>query len=98
MDEVEKLLLAWIKEKELDGDGISDGIICEKALRIYADLQNQTPSTSVEGGSGFTFKTSRGWFEKFKHRSGIHGLLGIDRRTDQARKKQKSMFANSVTP
>ena len=34
-DEVEKLLLIWIKEKELDGDSISEGIIREKALHIY---------------------------------------------------------------
>ena len=47
MDEGEKLLLIWIKE--LDGDSISEGIICEKALRIYADLLKETPSTSVEG-------------------------------------------------
>ena len=54
MDEVEKL----------NGDSISEGIICEKALRIYADLVKETPSTSVEGVRGFTFKASRGWFEK----------------------------------
>ena len=34
MDEVEKLKLIWIKEKELDGNSIREGIICEKALHI----------------------------------------------------------------
>ena len=67
MDEVEKLLLIWIKEKELDGDSISEGIICEKALRIYADLVKETLSTSTEGESGFTFKARRDRFEKFIH-------------------------------
>ena len=62
LDEVEQLLLIWIKEKELYGDSISEGIICEKALLIYADLIKVTPSTSAEGESGFTFKASRGWF------------------------------------
>ena len=38
MDEAEKLLLILIKDKELDGDCIREGIICEKTLRIYADL------------------------------------------------------------
>ena len=28
MDKVEKLLLIWIKEKELDDDSVSGGIIC----------------------------------------------------------------------
>ena len=61
MDEVEKRLLILIKEKELNGDSISEGIICEKALRIYADLPKETPSTNAEGESRFTFKASRGW-------------------------------------
>ena len=74
MDEVEKLLLIWIKEIELDGNSICEGIICEKALRIYSNLLKDTPSTSAEGECVFTFKASRGWFEKFKHRSGIHSV------------------------
>ena len=53
MDEFEKLQLIWIKE--LDGDSISEGIICEKGLRIYADLLKLTHSKSA-GESGFTFK------------------------------------------
>ena len=72
MDKINKLLQIWIREKELDGDSISEGIICEKALRIYADLRKETPSTSAEGESGFTFKASRCWFEKHRQRNGIH--------------------------
>ena len=64
----------WINEKELDGNSISEGIICEKALRIYADLLKKTRSTSAEGESGFTFIASIGLFEKIKHRSGIHSF------------------------
>ena len=60
MDEVETLFLILIREKELDGDCISEDIICEKALRIYAGLLKETPSTSAEGESRFTFKASRG--------------------------------------
>ena len=48
MDEVEKLLLILIKEKELDGDIISEGIICEKVLRTYADL-TEFPCACEEG-------------------------------------------------
>ena len=64
-----------IKEKELDGDIIIEGMVCEKALRISADLLKETPSKSAEGESWFTFKASRGWFEKFKHRSGIDSVV-----------------------
>ena len=55
MDGVEKLPLIKIKEKKLDGDCIREDIICEKALPIYADLLKETPSTSAEGESAFTF-------------------------------------------
>ena len=71
MDEVEMLLFTWIKEKELDGDSISEGIICEKALRVNADFLMESPRTSAEGESGFTFKANRACFEKFEHRSRI---------------------------
>ena len=73
MDEVEKMLLIWIKE--LDGDSISEGVICEKPLRICADLLKDTPSTSAEGESGFTLKASRGRIKKFNHQSGIHSVV-----------------------
>ena len=63
MDEVEKMALIWIKEKELDGDSISEGIICEKALRINADHLKDTPSTRAEGENGFTFKTNKQGFQ-----------------------------------
>ena len=35
-----------MKEKNLDGDCINEGIICEKTLRIYADLLKETHSNS----------------------------------------------------
>ena len=73
MCEVEKLLLIWIKE--LDGDSICEGIICEMALHIYADLPKETPSTSAEGESGFTFKASRGWFLKIILQSGMQCVV-----------------------
>ena len=75
MDEAEKLLFIWIKEKEMDGENIREGIISEMALRTYTDLLKETPSTSAEGESGITFIASRGRFEKHKHRSGIHGVV-----------------------
>ena len=59
----------------MDGDSISEGIIYEKALSIKFDLLKDTPSTSAEGESKFTFKASRGLFENFKHRSGIHSVV-----------------------
>ena len=71
MDEVS----ANFDKKELDGDRISDGITCEKSLRIYADLLKKTPSTSAIGESGLTFKTCRGRIHKWKHRSRLHSVV-----------------------
>ena len=36
MDEIEMLLLIWIKENKLSGDSISGGIICEKATTMIS--------------------------------------------------------------
>ena len=71
MDEVEKPLQILITE-ELDGDSINEGIICEKAQHIYADLLKET---SAEGESGFTSKASRGWLERLKHQSEVNRVV-----------------------
>ena len=55
------------------GESVSEAFICEKALHIYDDIKKKSASTSdSESDSSFTFKASRGWFEKFRHRTGIH--------------------------
>ena len=73
VEEVEKLLLVWINEKQLAGDSVSEVIICEKARRIHSDLLKESPGTSTTEET--PFKASRGWFEKFRHRSGIHSVM-----------------------
>lgn len=70
IEEMEKLLLIFIKEKQLAGESVSEAFICEKALHIYEELVKKSPSTSES--DSFTFKASRGWFEKFRNRTGIH--------------------------
>ncbi|GBM08269.1 Tigger transposable element-derived protein 1 [Araneus ventricosus] len=68
LDDVERLLLRWINEKQLQGDFVNENIICEKAKAIFADLVKKTPGSST---TEEVFKGSRGWFEKFKRRTGI---------------------------
>lgn len=70
MEDVEKLLLVWLNEKQLTGDGVSDAIICEKARQLHGDLVKEKPKTIVDT-AGDEFKASRGWLENFKKRSGI---------------------------
>uniref|UniRef100_A0A8C5PXM0 HTH CENPB-type domain-containing protein n=1 Tax=Leptobrachium leishanense TaxID=445787 RepID=A0A8C5PXM0_9ANUR len=72
LEDVEKLLLVWINEKQLVGDALSENIICEKAKALYADLESNRPGTSTENEG---FKASRGWFDNFKRRSGIHSVV-----------------------
>ncbi|CAM1306297.1 Uncharacterised protein r2_g1601 [Pycnogonum litorale] len=42
LEEMERLLLVWIKDKEIAGDTITKTIICEKASAIYCDLKADT--------------------------------------------------------
>ncbi|XP_071057066.1 tigger transposable element-derived protein 1-like [Onthophagus taurus] len=72
MEEVEKLLLVWINEKQLAGDSISEGIVCEKAKMLHANLLKDMPDSSSDSAE---FKASRGWFEKFKRRTRIHSIF-----------------------
>uniref|UniRef100_A0A3Q2YW47 HTH CENPB-type domain-containing protein n=1 Tax=Hippocampus comes TaxID=109280 RepID=A0A3Q2YW47_HIPCM len=72
IEEVEKLLLIWINEKQLAGDSVSEGIIAEKARQLHSDIIKRQPGSS---SSIDDFKTSHGWFEKFKHCTGIHSVI-----------------------
>ncbi|GBL82599.1 hypothetical protein AVEN_263684-1 [Araneus ventricosus] len=72
---MEKLLMVWVTEKQLKGDTLTQGIICEKARAIYGDLLNQTPRTSTDEASEDSFKASRGWFDNFRKRTGIHSVV-----------------------
>ncbi|CAH2225149.1 tigger transposable element-derived 1-like [Pelobates cultripes] len=72
LEEVEKLLLLWIEQKQRAGDSVTKAIICEKAKALHADLLKQEPGTSADAEG---FKASRGWFERFKTRSGIHSVV-----------------------
>ena len=62
LEDVGKLLLMWINEKQLKGNSVSEGITCTKAK--YVDLVRKTPGRSSKDEEAF--KASQGWFEKFK--------------------------------
>ena len=66
LNEVKKLLLEWIKEKQLSGDSISNNAICEKAKALHEELLRRTPSASAE--EECALKASRGCCYKFKKR------------------------------
>ncbi|XP_053246962.1 tigger transposable element-derived protein 1-like [Podarcis raffonei] len=72
LEEVEKLLLIWLEEKQRAGDTVTEAVICEKAKALHAALVREQPGTS---GEPEVFKASRGWFDRFKTRSGIHSVV-----------------------
>ncbi|XP_068235700.1 tigger transposable element-derived protein 1-like [Palaemon carinicauda] len=75
-NEIERLLLTWIKEKQLAEDSMTETIICEKASRIYNDLEgNQATKKGETSTPAETFKASRGWLDDFKKRTGIHSVV-----------------------
>ena len=69
IEEVEKLLLVFINERQLKADILSEAFICEEGLDIYDDLIKKTLGAN---SNDFDFKASIGWFETKKRRSGIH--------------------------
>ena len=73
LDDVERLLLIWINEKQMQGDSISQNIICEKAKTIFNNLIEKSPGSSTVRVE--KFKASKGWFENFKKRTGIHSVM-----------------------
>ncbi|XP_068248596.1 tigger transposable element-derived protein 1-like [Palaemon carinicauda] len=75
-DERERLLLNWIKEKQLAGDSVTEMIICEKASRIYDELKGKQAAKKRETSTpAETFKASHGWLDNFKKRTGIHSVV-----------------------
>ena len=73
LEDVEKLLLVWINERQLKGDSMSKGITCAKAKAMYVDLARKTPDMLSEDEKAF--KTSQRSFKKFKKRTGIHSVV-----------------------
>jgi len=69
-EEVEKILMIWINKKQLAGDSVAEAIICENARLLYSDIRRDIPGSSAE-----EFKASKGWFDNFKKRTRIHGVV-----------------------
>jgi hypothetical protein len=74
-EEMERLLMIWINERQMAGDTMTQEMICSKARMIYEILKENVAGHSTAEAEE-EFKGSRGWFEKFKRRSGIHSVIG----------------------
>jgi transposase-like protein len=69
-EEMERLLLVWINEKEMKRDVTSMPIIQEKATEIFEKLKQQTPGSSSEDLEYYNDRHG-----KFLHNSGNNLLL-----------------------
>ncbi|XP_067939455.1 putative CENPB DNA-binding domain-containing protein 1 [Watersipora subatra] len=77
-NEMERLLLLWIKEKEIRGDSITQSAISHKATALFDDLlKTQRDSGGTPHQTVSEFKASNGWFERFKRRTGIHSVMRL---------------------
>ena len=94
IEEVEKLLLLWINEKQLAGDTVSEAIIAEKALHLHSDIKKRQAGTS---SSSDDFKASHGWFEKFKRRTGIHSVIRHGEAASSDAKAAEAYKASFIT-
>ncbi|XP_068236981.1 putative CENPB DNA-binding domain-containing protein 1 [Palaemon carinicauda] len=58
-DEMEKLLLLWIKEKEIDGETFTRSVISHKASAIFADLVKPRETAEAKERQSKLPKSSR---------------------------------------
>lgn len=64
MCKMEKLLMAWIEERNTKQLPINKIIVQQKALTIFHDLQKDEPNET----SNLVFMASNGWLQQFKKR------------------------------
>ncbi|XP_061435415.1 tigger transposable element-derived protein 1-like [Lethenteron reissneri] len=68
LENMERLLGVWIEDQSQRGAALSAPAVQEKARSLFEDLRQ------MSGEGGETFGASRGWFERFKKRSGLGSL------------------------
>ncbi|XP_068233381.1 tigger transposable element-derived protein 1-like [Palaemon carinicauda] len=76
-DEMERLLLIWIEEKQIVDDTLKQSVISHKASAIFDDLVEAQRDGGDEGTSQQApqvFKDSDGWFDHFR-RTGIRSVI-----------------------
>ena len=74
MEEVEKILMVWINERQLACDSVSVPIICETARLLYSDITRDTPGSSAE-----EFKSSKGGLTILKRERGFRVWLDMEK-------------------
>ena len=63
IDDVEKVPVVWINEKQMKGNAINDVIIYKKVQKLYVNLMEETQRTLTD--EHIPFKVNKAWFQKF---------------------------------
>uniref|UniRef100_A0A8C4QHC6 HTH CENPB-type domain-containing protein n=1 Tax=Eptatretus burgeri TaxID=7764 RepID=A0A8C4QHC6_EPTBU len=71
LEKMEKTLNLWIEDQTQKQVPLNGSIIREEAKRLYDDLMK---ASGGEGSSCSSFLASKGWFENFKKRYGLHNM------------------------
>lgn len=74
MVNVERLLSIWIEDLNQKRIPLSQMEIQAKALSLYNDLKTVDNIETEGEGTSENFTASRGWFFRFKQRTGIHNV------------------------
>ncbi|GIX71228.1 HTH CENPB-type domain-containing protein [Caerostris darwini] len=79
IEEMEKLLLLWINDKQLKGDSISQSMICIKAQNFYQELLATMPSTSIGKDINYDFMAKWGCRKTFttKEEQTLHTKIPV---------------------
>ena len=93
IEEVERLLLVFINEKQLRGDSLREAFICEKALDTYGDLVKKN---LVSNSKDFDLKACRGGSKRPKKEVEFTVHSDMEWRQVETRKRQRSLKKNSV--
>lgn len=73
--EMNRLLVIWICEKEMQGESVSFQFICDTARETSEDLKCSSPQSC---SSQFEeLKAHKGWFKKFKKTAEIRSVFKV---------------------
>ncbi|GFX20833.1 hypothetical protein TNCV_78881 [Trichonephila clavipes] len=74
-EEMEDLLLIWIKEREMAGDTLSQNAMCQKARQIYQNLKVKKDSGIKPEVDDDDSKGSKGRIGSFKNKTKIRNVV-----------------------
>lgn len=73
VEEMEKSLTVWIEDQHQKNIPLSLSVIQGKASSLFEDWKKKLGEDTTDVGLS-NFKASRGWFDRYKSRAGLHNI------------------------